>query len=88
VFSDGVIYIYEKDVPYDPNEKYDKAIVQTSTNNGDSAAKDGKNFSTKAEIVLKMQEIVEDFDFQQLYKADTQGKHTGFGEAKQCLYEK
>jgi hypothetical protein len=70
VFEDACIYLYEKDVPYEPKEDYKKSMIQISSNQGKDDRKDGKNMVSKCDIILKMQSIVEDFDFEQCYAAD------------------
>lgn len=67
VFDDATIYIYEKDFAHDQKEDYRKAMIQTTSNQGKDNQKEGKNIFSKAEIVAKMQKIVEDFDFEQEY---------------------
>ena len=64
-WEDGSMYIYEKDVPYDPKEDYKESVVEIRKDNGKLAGKaPTKNFCTKAEVVQQMQKLVEDFDFQ------------------------
>jgi len=64
-FEDGSIYLYEKDLACDANESYKEALIRIDDNaeNPD----DKKNFKTKADIVLTMQSLVEDFDFNKIY---------------------
>ena len=66
-WEDASIYIYDKDLSSDPKEDYKEAIVQTKTNNGMETTKTTKNFATKADIVMRMQKLVEDFDFDRIY---------------------
>jgi hypothetical protein len=66
-WEDGSIYIYDKDLLIDPKEDFKEAIIQTKTNNGKDDSKGSKNFATKSDIVLKMQSIVEEFDFDMIY---------------------
>lgn len=68
VFEDGCIYLYEKDVTHDPKEDYTKSVIQQSSNQGREAQKDGKNMISKADVVVKMQSLVENFDFEQMYR--------------------
>ena len=70
VYDDGSIYIYDKDITHNAKEDYTKAIIQTNSNNGKKDGKDGKNFATKSDIILKMQDLVENFDFQKMYKGE------------------
>ena len=69
-WEDGTIYVYELDMNYDPKEDFKDAIVQIKSNNG--GRKDDSNFATKADLVLRMQKLVEDFDFQQKYGSGSQ----------------
>jgi hypothetical protein len=62
-WDDGVIYLYDRDFTYDPKEDFTKSKIQTSSNNGNKS-----NFVYKSEVVMKMQNLVEDFDFQMKYK--------------------
>ena len=77
VFDDATIYIYEKEVAHDLKEDYRKAMVQVTSTSKD--AKEGKATFSKAEIVTKMQKIVEDFDFEQEYNKETNPKNTQSG---------
>jgi hypothetical protein len=70
VFEDACIYLYEKDVPYIPKEDYKKSMVQISSNQGKDDKKDGKNMISKSDLILKMQSVVEDFDFEQCYGSE------------------
>lgn len=64
-FEDGSIYLYEKDLVSDSNENYQEALIRI--NNDTDNPDDKKNFKTKADIVLCMQSLVEDFDFNKIY---------------------
>lgn len=70
VFEDACIYLYEKDVPYIPKEDYKKSMIQVASNQGKDDKKDGKNMVSKCDLILKMQSIVEDFDFEQCYGSE------------------
>lgn len=63
VFEDGCIYLYEKDVNYDIKEDFTKVVMPAS------AKKQGDKPITKADVVVEMQRQVENFDFEQIYKA-------------------
>ena len=67
MFDDGCIYLYEKDVPTSAKEDYRKSMMQITTNQGKDSHKEGKNMISKSDVILKMQSIVEDFDFERCY---------------------
>ena len=85
VFDDATIYIYEKDVAHDLKEDYRKTMIQTTSNQGKDNQKEGKNIFSKAEIVTKMQKIVEDFDFEQEYNKETTNPKSTQGGFKPAL---
>lgn len=58
-----MIYLFDRDYTYEPKEDFTKAKIQTSSNNGNKS-----NFVFKSDVICKMQNLVEDFDFQQKYK--------------------
>jgi hypothetical protein len=87
VWEDGSIYIYDKDLTSDPKEDFNQAIIQTKTNNGQESGKNTKNFATKADIVVKMQSLVEDFDFDRMYSQGGSPEALYHHDTKQCLYE-
>ena len=63
-FEDGCIYIYYKGDKAMNSEDYTKAMMQTDPSYKN---KDGKSMITKAEVVKKMQSLVEDYDFEAAY---------------------
>ena len=63
-FEDGCIYIYYKGEPSTTRDDYTKQMIQVSSNQGDNQKKDGKNMISKADVVLKMQKLIEDYDFE------------------------
>ena len=42
-------------------------MIQVSSNQGNNQQKDGKNMISKSDVVLKMQKLIEDYDFEQVY---------------------
>ena len=66
-FEDGCIYIYYKGEPSTAREDYTKQMIQVASNQGNNQQKDGKNMISKSDIVLKMQKLIEDYDFEQAY---------------------
>lgn len=81
-FEDGVIYLYEKETMHDPKEDYTKTVIPIE---GEKPKKKDEKELTKADLIMEMQKKVEDFDFEQLYKADDpveDKKKLHFEEAK------
>ena len=60
VFEDGCIYLYEKDVNYDPKEDPMKTQI--------GEAKKGEKPMSKADVIVEMQRQVENFDFESVYR--------------------
>ena len=54
-------------MPTNAKEDYKKSMMQITSNQGKDSHKDGKNMISKADVILKMQSIVEDFDFEKCY---------------------
>lgn len=84
-WDDGTIYIYDKELICDPKEKYNQAIVQTRSNNGQEPGK--RNYCSKSDIVLKMQELVEGFDFDKIYSSS--GLHEALEncDTRTCVFD-
>ena len=82
-FDDGCIYIYDKDTQGGNKEDYRKANVQMNSNSGNENDKNAP--ITKADLVVKMQKLVENFDFSQVYR-EKQG-NMSIDEGKTCVFE-
>lgn len=60
-------------------------MIQIASNQGNADKKDGKNMVSKCDLILKMQSIVEDFDFEQCYGSEPPKKNNENSTKKQVL---
>lgn len=42
-------------------------MIQISTNQGNNQKKEGKNMISKSDVLIKMQNLIEEFDFEAPY---------------------
>ena len=69
--EDGCIYIYDKGDKQTNGEDYTKETIATDASYRN---KEGKNQALKADVVKKMQSLVEDYDFEAPYAPTEESK--------------